>query len=159
MSRIRKTGSLAGQPVEQPYLTYRPARLDRPAESIPGLLHRFQIRKGDPRIIAGSSSNHYRSGNMQFFHNRAGLRRKSSRTALDLREHKTYFSKMLTIFWSQENEFRARIFKKSLGARHRVGIGLLYRPARGIGFSYRPARLHRLAEFIPWHQFRGPINI
>jgi hypothetical protein len=27
----------------------------------------------------------------------------------------------------------------------------------GIGFSYRPARLHRLAEFIPWHQFRGPI--
>ncbi len=44
---------------------------------------------------------------------------------------------------------RAGIFKKSMGARHR----------RGIGFSYRPARLHRLAEFIPWHQFRGPINI
>jgi hypothetical protein len=36
-----------------------------------------------------------------------------------------------------------------MGARHRGGIG----------FSYRPARLHRLAEFIPWHQFRGPIHI
>jgi hypothetical protein len=44
---------------------------------------------------------------------------------------------------------RAGIFKKSMGARHRGGIG----------FSYRPARLHRLAEFIPWHQFRGPIHI
>ena len=45
--------------------------------------------------------------------------------------------------------FRAGIFKKSMGARHRGGIG----------FSYRPARLHRLAEFIPWNQCRGPINI
>jgi hypothetical protein len=44
---------------------------------------------------------------------------------------------------------RAGIFKKSMGARHRGGIG----------FSYRPARLHRLVEFIPWHQFRGPIHI
>ena len=44
---------------------------------------------------------------------------------------------------------RAGIFKKSMGARHRGGIG----------FSYRPARLHRLAEFIPWNQFWGPINI
>ncbi len=44
---------------------------------------------------------------------------------------------------------RAGIFKKSMGARHRGGIG----------FSNRPARLHRLAEFIPWNQFRGPINI
>jgi hypothetical protein len=44
---------------------------------------------------------------------------------------------------------RAGIFKKSMGARHRGGIG----------FSYRPARLHRLAEFIPWNQCRGPINI
>jgi hypothetical protein len=37
---------------------------------------------------------------------------------------------------------RAGIFKKSMGAgaRHRVGIGL----------SYRPARLHRLAELMPW---------
>ncbi len=44
---------------------------------------------------------------------------------------------------------RAGIFKKSMGVRHRGGIG----------FSYRPARLHGLAEFIPWNQFRGPINI
>jgi hypothetical protein len=44
---------------------------------------------------------------------------------------------------------RAGIFKKSMGARNREGIGL----------SYRPARLHRLAEFIPWNQIRGPINI
>jgi hypothetical protein len=36
-----------------------------------------------------------------------------------------------------------------MGTRHRGGIG----------FSYRPARLHRLAEFNPWNQFRGPINI
>ncbi len=44
---------------------------------------------------------------------------------------------------------RAGIFKKAMGARNRGGIGL----------SYRPARLHRLVEFIPWNQFRGPINI
>jgi hypothetical protein len=36
-----------------------------------------------------------------------------------------------------------------MGARNRGGIGL----------SYRPARLHMLVEFIPWNQFRGPINI
>jgi hypothetical protein len=36
-----------------------------------------------------------------------------------------------------------------MGARHRVGIGLLYRPARP----------HRLAEFIPWNRFRGPIHV
>ncbi len=39
--------------------------------------------------------------------------------------------------------YRAGIFKHSMGARNRVGIGL----------SYRPARLHRLAEFIPCFQF------
>jgi hypothetical protein len=44
---------------------------------------------------------------------------------------------------------RAVIFIQSTGARHRVGIGL----------SYRPARLHRLAEFIPWNRFRGPIHV
>jgi hypothetical protein len=42
--------------------------------------------------------------------------------------------------------YRAGIFKKSMGARNRGGIGL----------SYRPAWLHRLAEFIPWNQFRAP---
>jgi hypothetical protein len=43
----------------------------------------------------------------------------------------------------------AGIFKKSMGARHREGIGL----------SYRPARLHRLAEFIPRNRFLGSINV
>ncbi len=60
------------------------------------------------------------------------------------------------IYCTVRHLIRAGIFKKSMGARHRGGIGLSYRPA---GFSYRPARLHRLAEFIPWNQFRGPINI
>jgi hypothetical protein len=44
---------------------------------------------------------------------------------------------------------RAGIFKEPMGARHRVGIGLLY----------RPARLHRLAEFIPWNRCLGSINV
>jgi hypothetical protein len=35
----------------------------------------------------------------------------------------------------------AGIFKQSMVARNRVGIGL----------SYRPARVHRLAELIPWN--------
>jgi hypothetical protein len=35
-------------------------------------------------------------------------------------------------------QYRAGIFKQSMGARNRVGIGL----------SYRPARLHRLAELF-----------
>jgi hypothetical protein len=39
--------------------------------------------------------------------------------------------------------------KKSMGARHRVGIRL----------SYRPARLHRLAELMPWNRFLGSINV
>ncbi len=33
-----------GGPVRQPYLTYRPARLNRMAESIPGLLKNLKIR-------------------------------------------------------------------------------------------------------------------
>ncbi len=44
---------------------------------------------------------------------------------------------------------RAGSFKKSMGARHRVGIGL----------SYRPARLHRLAELTPWNRFLGSIKV
>ncbi len=44
---------------------------------------------------------------------------------------------------------RAGIFKKSMGARHRVGIGL----------SYRPARLHGLAELMPWNRFLSSINV
>jgi hypothetical protein len=43
----------------------------------------------------------------------------------------------------------AGIFKQSMGARNRGGIGL----------SYWPARLHRLAEFIPCYQFRGSIKV
>jgi hypothetical protein len=46
-------------------------------------------------------------------------------------------------------ELRAGIFKEAMGARNRGGRGL----------SYRPARLHRLAEFIPWNRFRGPIHV
>ncbi len=38
--------------------------------------------------------------------------------------------------------------KRSVGERHRVRIGL----------SYRPARLHRLAQFIPWNRFLGSIK-
>jgi hypothetical protein len=37
----------------------------------------------------------------------------------------------------------ARIFKQSMGARNREGIGL----------SYRPARLHSLTELIPGNRF------
>jgi hypothetical protein len=42
-------------------------------------------------------------------------------------------------------EISAGIFKQSMGARNRVGIGL----------SYRPARLHRLSELAPWKRFLG----
>ncbi len=50
----------------------------------------------------------------------------------------------------EECEYWAGIFKESLGARNRGGRGLSYRPA---------ARLHRLAEFIHWNRFRGPIHV
>ncbi len=43
---------------------------------------------------------------------------------------------------------RAGISKKSMGARHRVGIGL----------SYRPAGLLRLSELMPWNLFMGSIK-
>jgi hypothetical protein len=39
--------------------------------------------------------------------------------------------------------------KQSMGVRNRVGIEL----------SYQPIRLHRMAEFIPWNQFLGSINV
>ncbi len=42
-----------------------------------------------------------------------------------------------------------KLFKESMVARDRGGIGL----------SYRPARLHRLAEFIPWNRFLGSRNV
>ncbi len=43
----------------------------------------------------------------------------------------------------------AGIFKQSMGARNRVGIGLSY---------YRPARLHSLAEWVPWNRFLGSLK-
>jgi hypothetical protein len=52
-------------------------------------------------------------------------------------------------FRLQEKEYRAGIFKQSMGARNRVRIGV----------SYRPGRLHRLAEFIPWNRFLSSINL
>jgi hypothetical protein len=47
------------------------------------------------------------------------------------------------------NNTRSGIFKEPMGARNRGGRGL----------SYRPARLYRLAEFMPWNQFLGSINV
>ncbi len=41
------------------------------------------------------------------------------------------------------------IFKQSMGASNRVGIGLFY----------RPARLHRLVELIPWNRFLGSLKV
>jgi hypothetical protein len=54
-------------------------------------------------------------------------------------------------FWTiaVTNLIWAGIFKKSMGARHRVGIGLLY----------RPAMLHRLAELMSWHRFLGSTKV
>jgi hypothetical protein len=43
----------------------------------------------------------------------------------------------------------AWIFKQSMWARNRVGIGL----------SYRPARLHSLAELVPWNRFLGSLKL
>ncbi len=43
----------------------------------------------------------------------------------------------------------AGIFKQSMGARNRAGIGLVY----------RPARLHSLVELVPWNRFLGSIKV
>ncbi len=43
----------------------------------------------------------------------------------------------------------AGIFKKSMGARNRVEIGL----------SYQHSRLHSLADLVPWNRFLGSINV
>ncbi len=43
----------------------------------------------------------------------------------------------------------AGIFKQSMGARNRVGIGL----------SYRPTRLHSLAELVSWNRFLGSFKV
>jgi hypothetical protein len=53
--------------------------------------------------------------------------------------------------WRGGNGFlySAGIFKQSMGARNRVGIGL----------SYRPARLHRLVELIPWNKSLDSLKV
>jgi hypothetical protein len=43
----------------------------------------------------------------------------------------------------------AGIFKQSMGARNRVGIGL----------SYRPARIHSLTELFPGNRFLGSLRV
>ncbi len=52
-----------------------------------------------------------------------------------------------TLYLSERPE--AGIFKQSMGANNRVGIGLLY----------RPARLHRLAELILWNRFLCSLKV
>jgi hypothetical protein len=41
------------------------------------------------------------------------------------------------------------IFKQSMGARNRVGIGL----------AYRPARFHSLVELVSWNRFLGSLKV
>ncbi len=48
-----------------------------------------------------------------------------------------------------ENMTSGGIFKQSMGARNRVGLGL----------SYRPARLQRPAEMVPWNRFLGSLKV
>ncbi len=64
------------------------------------------------------------------------------------KREKSFLSYLLPVRAAQ-SLVGAGIFKKSMGARNRGGIGL----------SYRPARLHRQAEFIPWNRFLGSINV
>jgi hypothetical protein len=45
-------------------------------------------------------------------------------------------------------EVRAEIVKQSMGTWNRVGVELLY----------RPARLDRLAEMVPWNWFLGSLK-
>ncbi len=50
---------------------------------------------------------------------------------------------------SRDIDHRAGIFKQSMEARNRVGVGS----------SYRPARLRRLAELISWNRFLGSLKV
>ncbi len=45
----------------------------------------------------------------------------------------------------------AGIFKQSMGARNRLGMGLSYRPAR--------LQVHSLAELVPWNRFMGSLKV
>jgi hypothetical protein len=75
-----------------------------------------------------------------------GTSEKASRDCVLLEDYRK-----IVIFYEYNNvpENCARIFKQSMGARNRVGIGL----------SHRPARLHRLAELIPWNRFLGSLEV
>jgi hypothetical protein len=57
---------------------------------------------------------------------------------------------MTTVFGPLRREsISAGIFKQSLRARNRVGIGL----------SYRPARLNMLAQLNAWNRFLGSLKV
>jgi hypothetical protein len=47
------------------------------------------------------------------------------------------------------SELCAGIFKQSMGARNRLGMGL----------SYWPARLHSPAELVPWNRFLDSLKV
>jgi hypothetical protein len=55
----------------------------------------------------------------------------------------------LTDIYVQSQGNSAGIFKQSMAAGSRVGIGL----------PYRPARLHRLAELVSWNRFLGSLKV
>jgi hypothetical protein len=68
----------------------------------------------------------------------------------DSHEHRSLFPSCYPSYSSSCGENPELEFLNSLwGARNRGGIGL----------SFRASRLHRLAEFIPWNRFPGPINV
>ncbi len=55
----------------------------------------------------------------------------------------------LLLWWWFWKKSSAWIFKQSMGARKRLGIGL----------SYRPTRLHSLVELVPWNRFMGSLKV
>ncbi len=138
---FKNTGS--GRPVQQPYLAYRPAKLHRHAELFP-CKKRFQ--NFCPHILSywvcggggGFNWKQCRWTHPRVNFNRAGIFKRVWGSGIDSKE----WIPPAYVAW-------AGIFKQSMGARNRVGIGL----------SYRPARLHRLVEFIPWNWFLGSMNV
>ncbi len=67
----------------------------------------------------------------------------------NFKEDHTLAIVFIQLFHSSANAFSAGIFKQSMGARNRVGIG----------FSYWPAMPHRLAELVPWNRFLGSLKV
>jgi hypothetical protein len=59
------------------------------------------------------------------------------------------YSRNNVVFLKKNSCSELEFLKRPMGARNRGGRGL----------SYRPARLHRLAKFVPWNQFSGPIHV